>query len=72
MTQTTTSTISLMGRRAESFLAQAGTPGIWERNRKGAHLLIEPKATISPRGRENSRVRANSSAVVPRPSSNAL
>ena len=72
MTHTTRSTISLMGRTPASPFRRRGTHETCDKKRSGAHLLMEPKATSNPSGRENSNVRANSSTVVAMPSSIAL
>ena len=68
MIHTTTSTRALMGRRPASALTHPGLSGR-ARARKGAHLLMEPAATTSPRGRANTSVSAKISTVVPNPSS---
>src|SRR5699024_8382143 len=68
MIHTTTSTRALTGRSPASTRSHAGLSARAS-PRTGAHLLMEPRATNSPRGRANTRVRAKISAEVPKPSS---
>ena len=58
--------MALMGLK---FLSQ---PISVLRRAQGAHLLMEPKATTRPSGREKSRVMAKSSVAFPRPSSRLI
>ena len=63
MTQTNTSVSMLTGRQAASLGKRAPRrqKGLNRPvTRKGRHLFMEPKATTSPRGRENSNVKKNS------------